>query len=768
LRAIYAVGGATVVALFGFLGGSPASIWSAPSPSASIHTETTSAVSPTAVSGAAQPLTVLLMGDSYTAGNGARDDAGAPAYYGPEHCMRSANTWGEQYARIMENNGYAITLLNRACSAATTKTILNDRYMKDTRVISYPEPELADARRDDHFYVDWASSHSRCAPAPATEEYFVSTVNRVAPPDGAANVTVACERWLPAQSAALNRDVDLVLMTVGGNDARFPDIVRECLIVAEVGACQEAVDTARQYVRDDYADDLLTVFGDISRTTEGHAKVGYAAYPGLEVSRDLRVTSVGTSGVSVYPVAQELAALAQEGLAAQRSAVSQANAQFGDGFVTLMDEVPELFRGHEPDARPGFANPGRWMYEFLETTERDEWYHLRPEGQSRFARYAATFGDFGASDNNGRARDLALVIDQSDGSRSASESALADSRLWRGAQVSVVEQRIADDGVHFERRVIASAGDPADVLTALRATSTVPWLPARSVRLQARWNATVQSVFVGDAAFAVPDDVQLWSGGDDGRPVFVDSRHVDVSHQSSQLPSTVRESLAAALTDTATAPHAWAGGPYVTAGTELHLTARGSFGSGDLTYAWDLNGDGIFETDAPDAHLQADPGEVKQGWVSVRVATPGGTVSVASAWVSAVPQGADASTPCINADGGGVAHSQSGQRGCWPDLTAPAGPDSEGIPVDPAPSVSIAGNAGIHATDAVAAMNDDGRMLAALTLLPLYVEERVVTSSGARVRRSSLPGQDGRGRPRELVRREKALRGLLVDSRAAR
>ena len=78
------------------------------------------------------------MGDSYTAGNGARDAAGEPAYYGPERCMRSTNTWGEQYARIMELDGYAVTLLNRACSAATTDAILHDRYMKDTRMLVVP------------------------------------------------------------------------------------------------------------------------------------------------------------------------------------------------------------------------------------------------------------------------------------------------------------------------------------------------------------------------------------------------------------------------------------------------------------------------------------------------------------------------------------------------------------------------------------------------------------------------------------------------------
>ena len=694
--------------------------------------------------------------------------------------MRSTNTWGEQYARIMEHNGYAVTLLNRACSAATTDAITNDRSMKDTRVVAYPEPEPAEAPRDDQFYVDWAATNPRCTPAPATEEYFVSTVQRVAAQDGSANVSVACERWLPAQSAALNRDVDLVLMTVGGNDVHFPDIARECFIMANADDCEQAITTARGYVRNEFAGDLLTVFGDINRKTQGHAKVGYAAYPGLEVSNDLRLTSVGASGVSAYPVAQELAALTQAGLDAQREAVTQANAQFGAGFVTLMDDVPQMFRGHEPDARPSFANPDRWMYEFLETTVRDEWFHLKPEGQQRIAQYAATFGDFGASDNNGAARDLALVIDEGGHSRSAAQSALAESALWQGAQVAVVEQRVADDGIHLERRVIAQASDPADALTALRATATSTWLPASSLHLQARWNATAQSIFIGDAALSMAGQAQVWSGSAQGRAVSVDAREVDVAHavaplvddaraaQSSPMEAVVRDRLTHALEDVAKAPHAWAGGPYVTEGTEIELTAQGSFGPGDLTYAWDLNRDGIFETEVAGPQLRVDSGEVEPGWVSVRVATPGGSASVASAWVATAPPTEKSSTPCITSDAGGVGRSQSGRRGCRPDLGAPAGPDSAGIPVGAAPAVRIAGSAETEEHDPRGATSDEGRLLAALTMLPLHVDERVATSSGARVRRSTRQGDDGRGRPRELVRRERALRGLLADFGALR
>ncbi|PKQ18022.1 MAG: hypothetical protein CVT68_05515 [Actinobacteria bacterium HGW-Actinobacteria-8] len=748
--------------MFGILGGSAASSVGAPE-----LAELTRTVSVATAPDEVKPLTVLLMGDSYTAGNGARDGAGEPAYYGPERCMRSTNTWGEQYANIMEKNGYAVTLLNRACSAATTGAIMSDRYMKDSRVISYPEAEPAEAPLDDQFYIDWAAASPRCSPAPATEEYFVSTVSRVAQPDGSTAVSVACERWLLAQSAALNRDVDLVLITVGGNDVHFPDIARKCLIMANADGCKQAITTARAYARNGFAEDLFDVFEEINLKTQGHAKVGYAAYPGLEVNDDLRITSVGAPGVSGYTVSQELAALAHEGLDAQRMAAAQANEQFGEGFVTLMDGVPEMFRGHEPDARPGVANPDRWMYEFLETTERDEWYHLKPEGQKRIALYAATFGDFGASNDSAPARDVVLVFDGGGDSQSAAEAALAEPALWRGAQVAVVEQRVAEDGVHLERRVIAGPSDPADALAAVRAPATSPWLPAPSVQLQARWNASAQSVFIGDAALSMADQTQVWTGSRQGRSVSVDAREAGFPEQG-QRQTIVREHLAAALQDLAKAPHAWAGGHYVTDGTETVLTAQGSFGPNDLTYAWDLNGDGVFETEAAGPQLRVDSGDVRPGWVGVRVAAPGGSASVASAWVETTPLAVKPSTPCITSDAGVSARSSSGRGGCRPDLAAPRGPDSEGILVSALPVVRIEGSADMEAPDAGGATSDEGRLLAALTVLPLYVDERVATSSGARVQRPTRRRDEGRARTQELVRREKGLRGLLAECGVSR
>ena len=54
---------------------------------------------PAAAAGAT--LDVLVLGDSYAAGNGATDDQGVEQTYGPDGCRRSRVNWGEKYAAAL-------------------------------------------------------------------------------------------------------------------------------------------------------------------------------------------------------------------------------------------------------------------------------------------------------------------------------------------------------------------------------------------------------------------------------------------------------------------------------------------------------------------------------------------------------------------------------------------------------------------------------------------------------------------------------------------
>ena len=707
-----------------------------------------------------EPLTVLLMGDSYTAGNGAREGSD-PSYYGPERCMRSTNTWGEQYANSLENQGYAVTLLNRACSAATSDAVLHDRFMKDSQVVTYPEPEDETAPLGDESYASWAASTPQCTPAAASEEYFVTRVLRTPRGDGSSDVSVQCDRWLAPQVDSLNRDVDLVLLTLGGNDAHFPDIVQSCLILGDAKGCDGAVETARDYVNDGYTEDLIDVFTEIERRTDGHAKVIYLAYPGLEVNDDLRITQLDSSGISTYQVSAQLSALEAAGVKAQRVAVDAINASFGQGTVTFIDEVPSLFAGHEPNALPDVANPDRWMYEFLETTTRDEWYHLKPEGQRQIAQLVADNGAFGAVDDNGRARDVALVVGDNTAARDAATAALEDDSLWSGAQITVVEQRVADDGFHLLRRVVASKGNPADALAALRSGDRPEWVAASEVSLSSRWNATAQAVYVGEATFASGDVADVWAGDADGNEVAVDTRVVtftateDAPERVGLAQSAVRDRLVEALASAGDVPHAWAGGPYVASGNNLELIASGSVGAGQLTYTWDLDGDGVYETKADGPHLSVEAGKIEPGWVALRVAVPGGGTSVAWAWVASASDAVTETIPCVGQDGAVAERGSSGRLGCGASPTLHVGPDADAEVPSPTPVYEHGGAVGSASGEAA---------LAALTLVPIFVDDRLATVGGNRSVVTSRAHSRARKRPRQLVMRERGLAALLDRS----
>ena len=133
MRASIAVGGVALIAAVAFTG-----VWTATSAQAASSDATVNAPHALVETNAPKPLTAVLMGDSYTAGNGAR--AGRQSLVlrsRPSAC--GAPTRGASNTReFSTTRGYAVTLMNRACSAATTDAVLHPRNMKDTRVIAYP------------------------------------------------------------------------------------------------------------------------------------------------------------------------------------------------------------------------------------------------------------------------------------------------------------------------------------------------------------------------------------------------------------------------------------------------------------------------------------------------------------------------------------------------------------------------------------------------------------------------------------------------------
>ena len=91
------------------------------------------------------PTRILLLGDSYTAGNGAGN------YYGPTGCYRSHDNWGERVARQRQARGYvyqglrwpwAYPVSNAACSGGVISDITNSRTESNGPVSGGSQTEL--------------------------------------------------------------------------------------------------------------------------------------------------------------------------------------------------------------------------------------------------------------------------------------------------------------------------------------------------------------------------------------------------------------------------------------------------------------------------------------------------------------------------------------------------------------------------------------------------------------------------------------------------
>jgi hypothetical protein len=76
-------------------------------------------------------LRVLLLGESYMAGNGARNTTAsgyAMDFYGPDLCFRSKANWAEQWAKAYtQRTGTPVYLENHACAGAVAKDYFHSR-----------------------------------------------------------------------------------------------------------------------------------------------------------------------------------------------------------------------------------------------------------------------------------------------------------------------------------------------------------------------------------------------------------------------------------------------------------------------------------------------------------------------------------------------------------------------------------------------------------------------------------------------------------------
>jgi lysophospholipase L1-like esterase len=647
---------------------------------------------------AAKPLKVVLLGDSYSSGNGAGD------YYGPEDCYRSSSNWAERYVdRIRDAR--SVTLVNRACSGSRLVDVTTRRTLDDEDVtVSVPgDPVAADDPRARRalFARDECVSRYR-----DDEGYEVEPLFAVHARNGTA-VRFRCTRFMHPQWDAVGTDTDLVLLTIGGNDLRFSDMVKKCFVIGlrNPGDCREVVEGAQEEAADVGARTQELLRG-LKERMRPDARIALLPYPHLEKDAGLELRG-GFLFTDLFAVGREIRRLGTTGEGAQAFAVDAVNDE-GGARVTLVDDVKDRFAGHEPDGRVCCRNDDRWIHEFDTLTSAD-WYHPNETGHDELARLLAERPELSDASGPGSGPiDVVFVIDTSgsmqqalgsikktamdtvrsvaarsgsarfavvdfrDFSQRSGDSRDYPARLQQDFTSSPLEVAYAIDGLDT-----GHGGDPPETLySGLDRAYDLTWRPG----------VKKETIVLSDAAPQSPEPLSgLTAAEIASRSLAIDPveahfieidrapDHPDLQRIAERTGGSLRGSrpedagaaIGAVLDEALDRPYAWAAGPYVgRVGETFTLDGRGSYGvrSELVRWEWDLDGDGTYElaSDQPTAtHAYDAPFE---GLVGLRVTDAAGRQALATAVAS------------VSADGDEVAGSEDN----CPALANPGQEDYDG------------------------------------------------------------------------------------------
>lgn len=635
-------------------------------------------------------LSVVQLGDSFSAGNG------AGSYYGAAWCERSAKNWGQRFVESASSLGIDVTYVNRACSGGVLEDIfapgtVEEQYLRITRGNSEDDVRSRLERED--------------ACSLKSSDDIIGVEHQINRLGGSSYFTYRCKLTLRPQADSVDKGTDLVLMTMGGNNAKFADIILSCFV--PVGLPQYGVGSGNDCKANiEWADANLSgvmkdVEGNIERllsekmSGNPSSQVVLMSYPLLSLDKPHLVKT--DSGQ--YDASAAVRGLGMKAVEHQKQLVQRLNVKYL-GRVKLVEQTPAAFAGHEPD--PSFnnwwkgeiANPQRWLNEFLET-EGDY-----GEDNKIKSKFSATYTNFwhpniaghrnmgrliqssGVSQNapllggHQSKRDVVFVVDATSSMRDKWSETVKSIQMTMLPSIFGGDTRYAlvtyqdhseGGGVagNYPSRVDQDfTENPRDILNALGKVELAPaGDPAESVYsgiaqgLSLRWRKDASKVMLvlGDGPAKDPEPVTglTWQALRLGSYAVSNTRVSTVGNPAAMgegltelteatggrttLDGTsgkTPEDIANDVTEgAADKPFAWLQGPYVAkVGSEVRLDARASYSpNGDVVkYEWDFDGDGTFdETTTADMVVHRYDKEVS-GHVMVRVTDAKGETSVGS------------------------------------------------------------------------------------------------------------------------------------------
>jgi len=348
---------------------------------------------------AARPVRTVVLGDSYSAGNG------AGSYRGAEGCFRSSNNYGSKFVDGVRAEGIATAApVVAACSGATTAEVLNESTRSSNWVrVRYERltpPSGSTVTSDlallcSRLYSTDVDEFAR-RNGSASLDIFNSLATSVTTFKFVYVYAGECERRAHAQIDSLTSQTDVVLLTLGGNDVGFSDIVVNCFVDNETnplgGTCAGKLDKASALVSNPEGlrkklKDALTAVRDRVSASSRVVLVGYPYLDdGSYVSQVCLPLTIRICGPR-SPTGKIIRDLGDLGDQAQRAVADELNGDGSGGAkIEFSSGTKALFAGHEPNGSRVVSNPDGWLWELPDVrTFREEYYHPKAVGHAAIA-----------------------------------------------------------------------------------------------------------------------------------------------------------------------------------------------------------------------------------------------------------------------------------------------------------------------------------------------------------------------------------------------
>lgn len=466
------------------------------------------------------------------------------------------------------------------------------------------------------------------------------------------------------RSGRFSDDADLVVMTAGGNDLHFATVVEKCFapIYSNGVECKQGLQGAEWDIGS-AMDGTRAIFAELESRLRPGARVVLLGYPRMAPDNSdygfcLERAWYGVC-LDYFYAAAETRRVGERVDAAQQWLVDDWNAHH-ELEVTYIPAA-EKFGGHEPEPYVLWNNPNRWINQIFETTYRDadgtprwtysttqqHFYHPSVLGHVAYSELLrdrlgvpTSSRNVVAHDHGHLDMDIAFVVDTTQsmlgemGSLGSQIQGLSQglSAEMGSLRVGLVSYRDfpsrTGSSADYASRVeidltgdmddvggalggLEAAGggdDPDSVFSGIAGVSGLSW----------RNGARRMVIVVGDGPTLSPDEGEVFSTDDVARTMFelgsvpvygidtsdlADIRFQDlVDRTGGEIRQTdtegIRDAVAEVIEHAASRPLAWLDGPYVArVGEPVAFDARGSFGvDADLTsYSWDFDGDGVVD-----------------------------------------------------------------------------------------------------------------------------------------------------------------------------